>query len=145
MFIMKIDGVTVDISGYENIVFLNINYWGGGVTQLWKADPKVFKKDSFGDGIIQVIGLSDVLHMGQVQVGMDEPFPIGQGKIIELTSKVDNKIIPLQIDGQPIQLITPFQIVIERKDQINVLATTPSDNGKIMSFLREGLKEKIIS
>lgn len=37
--------------------------------------------------------------MGQVQVGMDDPFQIGQGKIIELKSKVDNKIIPLQIDG----------------------------------------------
>ena len=29
-----------------------------------------------------MIGLSDVLHMGQVQVGMDDPFQIGQGKVI---------------------------------------------------------------
>ena len=42
-------------------------------------------------------------------------------------------------------VITPFEIIIERKDQINVLATTPSDNGKINSFLKQAVSEKIIS
>jgi hypothetical protein len=50
--------------------------------------------------------------MGQVQVGMDEPFQVGQGKVIRLKSKIENKIIPLQIDGEPIEIITPFEIVI---------------------------------
>lgn len=40
--------------------------------------------------------------MGQVQVGMDEAFPIGQGKVIEILSKAGNKVIPLQIDGEPV-------------------------------------------
>lgn len=52
--------------------------------------------------MIEIIGLTDVVHMGQVQVGMDEPFQIGQGRVIKLKSKVDNKIIPLQIDGEPL-------------------------------------------
>ena len=37
--------------------------------------------------MLEVIGLSDVLHMGQVQVGMDEPFMVGQGKVIKIKSK----------------------------------------------------------
>jgi hypothetical protein len=55
--------------------------------------------ESFSDGIIEVIGLTDVIHMGQVQVGMDLPFQIAQGKVIEIRSFQENKVIPLQIDG----------------------------------------------
>jgi len=36
LFTMKIDGQIVNIDEYENIIFLNINSWGGGVTDLWK-------------------------------------------------------------------------------------------------------------
>lgn len=92
-----------------------------------------------------MIGLTDVLHMGQVQVGMEVPFQVGQGKCIRLQSKSSNKIISFQIDGEPFEFITPFEIVIERKDQINVLATTPTDNGKIINFLRESLKQGLLS
>lgn len=49
---------------------MNIDHWGGGVTDLWKKGGH-FKNNSYGDGLIEVIGLTDVLHMGQVQVGMD--------------------------------------------------------------------------
>jgi diacylglycerol kinase (ATP) len=100
---MTIDDVPVSIEEYENIILLNIDNWGGGVTGLWKPDSqRNFRKQSFSDGLIEVIGLTDVLHMGQVQIGMDEPFQIGQGKIIRLTSCSDNQIIPLQIDGEPL-------------------------------------------
>lgn len=58
--------------------------------------------------MIEVIGLTDVLHMGQVQVGMEMPFQVGQGKHIRLQSKSSNKIIPFQIDGEPFEFITPF-------------------------------------
>lgn len=143
---MTIDDVPVSIEEYENIILLNIDNWGGGVTGLWKADSqRNFRKQSFSDGVIEVIGLTDVLHMGQVQIGMDEPFQIGQGKVIRLTSCSDNQIIPLQIDGEPLEFITPFEIVIERKDQINVLATTPTDSGKINHFLRLALQEQVIN
>ena len=46
-----------------------------------------FDRNSHCDGMLEVIGLSDVLHMGQVQVGMDEPFMVGQGKVIKIKSK----------------------------------------------------------
>ena len=34
--------------------------------------------------------------------------------------------------------------MIERKDQVNVLATTPTDSGKIINFLKLALKEGVI-
>jgi hypothetical protein len=43
------------------------------------------------------------------------------------------------------ELVTPFKIRIERKDQVEILATTGSVNGKIAKVLNEGLKAKIIS
>ncbi len=44
-------------------------------------------------------------------------------------------MVPLQIDGEPIQLISPFKIKISRKDQVEVLATNGSFNGKIFKLL----------
>jgi hypothetical protein len=57
---------------------MNIYHWGGGVTNLWQANGE-FKKQSYSDGLLEIIGLSDVIHMGQVQVGMDSPFQLAQG------------------------------------------------------------------
>ena len=53
-------------------------HWGGGVTTLWEASSN-FTKQSYSDGLLEIIGLSDVVHMGQVQVGMDSPFHLAQG------------------------------------------------------------------
>lgn len=71
------------------MIILNIDHWGGGVTGLWNQanSRERFDRNSHCDGMLEVIGLSDVLHMGQVQVGMDEPFMVGQGKVIKIKSK----------------------------------------------------------
>ena len=78
---LKVDGKEVSLDDIENLIILNIMHWGGGVTDLWKENEE-FKKQSFSDGIIEVIGLSDILHMGQVQIKMDDPYQLGQGKVI---------------------------------------------------------------
>lgn len=92
-----------------------------------------------------MIGLSDAIHMGQVQVGLDEAFQLAQAKVIEITASKPNQVVPMQIDGEPMELISPFKIRIERKDQVEILATTGSTNSKISKLLREGLKEQIIT
>ena len=129
------------------MVFLNIFHWGGGVTNLWKetVQNKKFSKQSLSDGKIEVIGLSDAIHMGQVQVGLDEAFQLAQAKVIEIIASKPNQVVPMQIDGEPMELISPFKIRIERKDQVEILATTGSMNSKISKLLREGLKEQIIT
>jgi diacylglycerol kinase (ATP) len=129
------------------VVFLNIFHWGGGVTNLWKetVQNKKFLKQSLSDGKIEVIGLSDAIHMGQVQVGLDEAFQLAQAKVIEIIASKPNQVVPMQIDGEPMELISPFKIRIERKDQVEILATTGSMNSKISKLLREGLKEQIIT
>lgn len=63
------------------MILLNIFHWGGGVTNLWQQTQD-FTKQSYSDGKLEIIGLSDVVHMGQVQVGMDSPFQLAQGSEI---------------------------------------------------------------
>ena len=87
-----------------------------------------------------MIGLSDVVHMGQVQVGMDSPFQLGQGSSIEITSLEPNSKIPIQIDGEPLELIGKVKIKIARKDQVNVLAINPNEESYVLGVLMEGLK-----
>lgn len=95
---VKVDGKLINIDDIENVILLNIFHWGGGVTNLWQPN-ETFVKQSYSDGIMEVIGLSDVLHMGQVQIGMDSPFQLGQGSVIEITSLQPNIPIPIQMDG----------------------------------------------
>ena len=91
------------------MIVLNINNWGGGVTGLWRADAgRGMAKESYSDGLLEVIGLTDIVHMGQVQVGIDEPFQVAQGGRIVLRSKVENMVLNLQIDGEPIEIVSPF-------------------------------------
>ena len=41
------------------------------MTGLWRSDSRNgLGNASFSDGLIDVIGFSDEMHMGQVQVGM---------------------------------------------------------------------------
>lgn len=98
---VRVDGQVINIEDIENVILLNIFHWGGGVTGLWDTGTGSggWSKQSFSDGLLEVIGLSDVVHMGQVQVGMDSPFQLAQGSIIEITSMKPNLPIPIQIDG----------------------------------------------
>ena len=51
---IKVDGQEIVIDEFENVVFLNIFHWGGGVTNLWKEtfQNKKFQKQSISDGKI---------------------------------------------------------------------------------------------
>lgn len=113
------------------------------MTDLWD-EGKEYRKDSYSDGIIEVIGLSDVIHMGQVQVGLDSPLQLGQGTEIEIRSLKANTILPIQIDGEPLEINGSVVITVERKDQVNVLATNSSEEGKILNVLMEGINQKVI-
>ena len=70
-----------------------------------------FKPQSQSDGIFEVIGLTSIWHLGQVQVGLDQPLKICQGSSINLKFIKDGEQA-LQIDGEPFLIYTPAQINI---------------------------------
>ena len=98
---VEVDGHPIDLIGLENIVLLNITHWAGGAGDLWKTSSS-FKRQSMDDGIIEVLGVTDMLHLGQVQVGMDLPLQLCQGRRVEIKSigKFTGKVA-FQIDGEP--------------------------------------------
>lgn len=73
-----VDGKKVDIpNSIQNLVFLNITSWAGGATDLWRADPaNTFKNQSIMDGTIEILGITSILHLGQVQTNLDKPIQI---------------------------------------------------------------------
>lgn len=89
----------------------NIDFWGGGVRNIWgdlttkdssnsvdsssysdtqnlsperetHHQQKSFKKQSFCDGNVEVIGFKSVLHMGQSQAGLAYGIRLCQGRYL---------------------------------------------------------------
>lgn len=98
---LELDGKLVELPHLESIVVLNIPYWGGGV-QPWTIGSNESRTDipqqSISDGKFEVFGCYSSFHIAQLQVGLAEPFRIGQA------SRVRIKILqrfPVQVDGEP--------------------------------------------
>lgn len=122
---IECDGVGLDLANglpLQGITFLNIPYTHGG-SNLWgehlavsrrsrkKPREKDISTSSFnsvdlsvavqdiGDGLIEVIGLDNCLHMGQVKMGIT-----ASGRRLAQCSSVTiktKKTFPMQIDGEP--------------------------------------------
>lgn len=95
---IEVDGNKVDFSSLEGIVILNIGSWGAG-TDLWGPD----KDDGFTptnqcDGLVEIVGLQGIMHLGQIQSGIKSGIRLAQGAQINITLKSE---MPVQIDGEP--------------------------------------------
>jgi diacylglycerol kinase (ATP) len=90
------DGVRIPLpADIENLIFLNISSWAGGARNLWYTEEELreraklgqnlsLKKQSFSDHLIEVIGVTSLIHLGQCQIGVNTPIKICQGSVIEL-------------------------------------------------------------
>lgn len=104
--VLEMDGNKIDLPELESIVLLNIPSWGGGAN-LWKlglsteetdSEGHRWSKQSFNDGLIEVVGLYSSFHIGQLMIGLSEPLRLGQAKkvTIHLLER-----LPVQVDGEP--------------------------------------------
>ena len=103
------DGVAVTIpAGTKGIIALNINSYAGG-SKLWQFPSKnndrkgndkgqMWIPQAMNDGIIEVVGVSGVPHLGQIKAGIANAIPLAQGRKIEIIS---HSRVPMQIDGEP--------------------------------------------
>ena len=69
------------------------------------------------DGLVEVVGLSSSLHVGRIQVNVDEPLRIGQAREVKIVTK---ETVPVQIDGEPWQQ-KPSVITISFRGQCRML------------------------
>jgi len=123
------DGKSVALPpGIRGIVVLNINSYAGG-SRLWRADDFLQQGPGGGwggmfywapskmdDGIIEVMGVYGVRHLGLIKSGLSNAVPICQGKKVSITCA---NTIPLQIDGEP-SMQSPCTINFEKLEQVNV-------------------------
>lgn len=98
---LELDGKLIELPHLESIVVLNIPYWGGGVDP-WNIgrtkDDTNLPQPNINDGLLEVFGIYSSFHIAQLQVGIAEPFRIGQAKNVRIKLL---KRFPVQIDGEP--------------------------------------------
>lgn len=95
---LQVDFETVPLPSIEGLIFLNIPSWGSGA-DLWGSETDArFRKPRIDDGLLEVVGVTGVVHMGQVQSGLRSGIRIAQGNYIRLTV---SKEVPVQVDGEP--------------------------------------------
>ena len=82
------------------------------------------------DGVLEVVGVTDVVHLALSLGGLSNGVRICQGK--QLSIRCEGGGVPLQIDGEPCNL-TPagpmgsegFRMDIAHEDQVYMLARGP--------------------
>ncbi|XP_055853989.1 diacylglycerol kinase 1 isoform X2 [Episyrphus balteatus] len=95
-------------------------------TSFNSVDLSVAIQD-FGDRLIEVIGLENCLHMGQVRTGLRAS---GRrlAQCCEVTIKT-RKTFPMQIDGEP-WMQAPCTITVTHKNQVPMLMAPRSEKGR---------------
>ena len=131
------DGKQIELpQGVRGLVVLNINSYAGGV-KLWhpeavplrsdgiiRAGDNVLQEVAWGsaasdDGMLEVMGVYGIRHLGLIKSGIGRAVPICQGK--ELLFQFKN-LIPVQVDGEPF-MVRPCDVTITYSEAINI--TTP--------------------
>ncbi|KAG1676591.1 Diacylglycerol kinase beta [Nymphon striatum] len=148
------DGISLDLANgpsLQGIALLNIPSIYGG-SNLWGENSAPKKKNKLikskkkerdlstssfnfvdlnqavqdiGDRLIEVIGLENCMHMGQVKAGIR-----GSGKRLAQCSSVvikTRKTFPMQIDGEP-WIQPPGTIQITHKNQVPLLMAMPTSS-----------------
>jgi len=104
----------------EAVVVVNLPSCYGGVF-LWQTEQDIeepFSPLSISDEMVEVVGIKNSVHLGQICVGASSPIFLAQGKKVTISLKKD---LHVQIDGEP-WLQQPCTINFEFYRKSKVLA-----------------------
>jgi hypothetical protein len=91
-----------------------------------EALPKVWKPESFQDGLLEVVSVQGSFHLAQIQVGLASATRLKQAR--EIVIKIHKNDIfrkfPVQVDGEPWFEQTGCTITVTRSDTAQLLAYT---------------------
>nr|CAH0112874.1 unnamed protein product [Daphnia galeata] len=95
---LEVDGKFVELPPVEGIIILNILSWGSGANPWGFERDDQFSMPNHWDGMLEVVGVTGVLHLGQIQSGLRSAIRIAQGGHIRIRM---NSELPIQVDGEP--------------------------------------------
>ncbi|XP_057371949.1 diacylglycerol kinase theta-like [Daphnia carinata] len=95
---LEVDGKIVELPPVEGIIILNILSWGSGANPWGFERDDQFSVPNHWDGMLEVVGVTGVLHLGQIQSGLRSAIRIAQGGHIRIRM---NSELPIQVDGEP--------------------------------------------
>ena len=154
---LKCNGERVKLPYLEGITVLNIASFAGGV-DMWGEDdeglleessasdsgispshsPTIRKRVSKSDGVLEIVGVSSVLHLGECQIGLSKAHRIAQAYEVEIQIRGRDSI-PIQIDGEPMLIKGPASIKIVHRDTVTMLSRTFEKHHKVASKVMEVL------
>ncbi|XP_014252765.1 diacylglycerol kinase theta isoform X2 [Cimex lectularius] len=105
---LEVDGKLVDLPPVEGIIILNILSWGSGANPWGLEKEDQFQKPNHWDGMLEVVGVTGVVHLGQIQSGLRSAIRIAQGGHIKIHIHSD---MPVQVDGEP-WVQAPCEVVV---------------------------------
>ncbi|XP_063987787.1 diacylglycerol kinase theta isoform X2 [Diachasmimorpha longicaudata] len=128
---LEVDGKLVDLPQLEGIIILNILSWGSGAKPWGENIEEQFHKPNHYDGMLEVVGVTGVAHLGQIQSGFRTAIRIAQGGHIKIHLNSD---IPVQMDGEPwvqspgdvVVLKSALRATMLKKNKIKRRNTEPS-------------------
>ncbi|XP_043273541.1 diacylglycerol kinase theta [Venturia canescens] len=95
---LEVDGKVVPLPEVEGIILLNILSWGSGANPWGLDRDERFQSPNHWDGMLEVVGVTSVIHLGKIQSGLSTAIRIAQGGHIKIRLQVD---MPVQVDGEP--------------------------------------------
>uniref|UniRef100_A0A914WG94 Diacylglycerol kinase n=1 Tax=Plectus sambesii TaxID=2011161 RepID=A0A914WG94_9BILA len=96
---VEVDGKVIELPNIEGIIVLNLLSWGSGANPWGTArEDAQFQKPTHSDGLLEVVGISDVSRLGMIQSKLAAGIRIAQGESIRITTHEE---WPVQVDGEP--------------------------------------------
>ncbi|CAG0904502.1 unnamed protein product [Cyprideis torosa] len=105
---IEADGKKVDLPAVEGVIILNILSWGSGANPWGTEKEESFTKPNHWDGMLEIVGVTGVVHLGQIQSGLRSAIRITQAGHIKIRLNTE---LPVQIDGEP-WIQPPADVVI---------------------------------
>lgn len=86
---LEVDGKVVDLPQVEGIIILNILSWGSGANPWGPEKEDQFSKPNHWDGMLEVVGVTGVVHLGQIQSGLRYAIRIAQVRHITVSPLIE--------------------------------------------------------
>ncbi len=90
---VEVDGKQLELPPLEGIIILNILSWGAGANPWGVEKDEAFAKPTHYDGLLEVFGVTGVVHMGQIFSGLRTGTRLAQGGHVSFSMVTSDKSV----------------------------------------------------